>query len=189
MARHNPAELITGAVVLAVAGVFLLFAVANTGKSFGASGYDLHASFDHVDGLSNGTDVRIAGVKVGSIRSIVLDPKTYLADVTFSVQKDIALTQDSSATVSTDGLLGGKYLALATGGDDKMLKPGDAITITQGSINLETLLGKYIFGSTGKPAAGGDTKAAPSGGDAKAAPSGGDAKSAPSGGDGIAPLK
>jgi phospholipid/cholesterol/gamma-HCH transport system substrate-binding protein len=104
MARHNPAELITGAVVLAVAGVFLWFAVANTGQSFGATGYDLHASFDHVDGLSMGTDVRIAGVKIGSIRSIVLDPKTYLADVTFSVQKNIELTADSSATVATDGL-------------------------------------------------------------------------------------
>ena len=174
MARHNPAELVTGAVVLAVAGVFLLFAVANTGKSFGATGYDLHASFDHVDGLAIGTDVRIAGVKVGSIRSIVLDPKTYLADVVFSVQKNIELTDDTSATVSTDGLLGGKYLALATGGDDKLLKPGDAVTITQGSINLETLLGKYIFGSTGKPGAGD-----PKPGSADAKPSSG----------GIAPLK
>jgi phospholipid/cholesterol/gamma-HCH transport system substrate-binding protein len=147
MARHNPAELVTGAVVLAVAGIFLVFAVANTGKSFGASGYDLHASFDHVDGLSTGTDVRIAGVTVGSIRSITLDPKTFLADVVFSIQKGIKLTDDSSATVSTDGLLGGKYLAIASGGDDKILKPGDAITITQGSINLESLLGKYIFGA------------------------------------------
>jgi phospholipid/cholesterol/gamma-HCH transport system substrate-binding protein len=172
MARHNPAELVTGALVLATAGLFLVFAVANTGKSFGASGYDLHAGFDHVDGLSIGTDVRIAGVKVGSIRAITLDPKTYQADVVFSVQKDIKLSDDTSATVSTDGLLGGKYLALATGGDDKMLKPGDAITITQGSINLETLLGKYIFGSTGK-----------SGGSAADG-----AKPAASGG-GLAPLK
>jgi phospholipid/cholesterol/gamma-HCH transport system substrate-binding protein len=164
MARHNPAELVTGAVVLAIAGVFLWFAVANTGKSFGATGYDLHASFDHVDGLSAGTDVRIAGVKIGAIRSIVLDPKTYLADVTFSVQKNIELTADTSATVSTDGLLGGKYLALATGGDEKILKPGDTVTITQGSINLEGLLGKYIFPSVGKPAAGGEAKPAPASG-------------------------
>lgn len=171
MARHNPAELVTGAVVLAVAGLFLVFAVANTGKSFGAGGYPLHASFDHVDGLSTGTDVRIAGVRVGSITAITLNPKTYLADVVFTVQNDIKLTDDSSATVSTDGLLGGKYLALATGGDDKILKPGDAITITQGSINLETLLGKYIFSGTGtgtgsaKPASGADAgKPAASGG-------------------------
>ena len=174
MARHNPAELATGAVVLLVAGGFLVFAVANTGKSFGARGYDLHASFDHVDGLSIGTDVRIAGVRVGSIQGITLDPKTFEADVVFSIQDGIKLTDDSSATVSTDGLLGGKYLAIATGGDEKFLKPGDAITITQGSINLESLLGKYIFPSVGgKPASAG-------------ASSGGKAGST---GDGIAPLK
>jgi phospholipid/cholesterol/gamma-HCH transport system substrate-binding protein len=164
MARHNPAELVTGAIVLAVAGTFLVFAVTSTGKSFSSSGYDLHAMFDHVDGLGVGTDVRIAGVKVGSITSIALDPKTYLADVHFTVQNDIQLTDDSSATVSTDGLLGGKYLALATGGDDKILKPGGEITITQGTVNLEGLLSKYIFpsvggkggGSSGQPAKSSD---------------------------------
>ena len=92
-------------------------------------------------------------MKVGSVTTIALDPKTYLADVHFSVQNDIQLTDDSSASVSTDGLLGGKYLALATGGDDKILKSGGTITITQGSVNLEALIGKYIFGGTGGKAA------------------------------------
>jgi phospholipid/cholesterol/gamma-HCH transport system substrate-binding protein len=175
MARHNPAELVTGALVLAVAGGFLIFAVANTGKSFGrGTGYALHASFDHVDGLALGADVRIAGVKVGSVESIRLDPKTYLANVTFSVQNDVRISTDSSATVATDGLLGGKYMALATGGEEKDLGPGGEITITQGSVNLESLMGKYIFGSANK---GGDVKS----GDAKS----GDTK-APGG---IAPLK
>jgi phospholipid/cholesterol/gamma-HCH transport system substrate-binding protein len=172
MARHNPAELVTGAVVLAVAGGFLVFAVANTGRGFGApGGYTLHASFDHVDGLALGADVRIAGVKVGSVEAIRLDPKTFQADVAFSVQNGVGLTTDSSATVATDGLLGGKYLALAEGGDDKNIPPGGAVTITQGSVNLEALLGKYIFGGTSKAST----------------PKGGDGKS--SGGDGIAPLK
>ncbi len=149
MARHSAIEIATGAAVLLVAGGFLVFAVANTGQKFGGGGYTLNATFDHVDGLSAGADVRIAGVKVGDVAAITLDPKTYLADVAFSVQNDVALTTDSSATISTDGLLGGKYLALATGGADKMLKPGDTITITQGSMNLEALIGKYIFGSAG----------------------------------------
>jgi phospholipid/cholesterol/gamma-HCH transport system substrate-binding protein len=175
MARHNPAELATGAVVLAVAGGFLIFAVANTGKSFGgAGGYPLHAAFDHVDGLALGADVRIAGVKVGSVENIRLDPKSYLADVTFSVQNGVQLSTDSSATVATDGLLGGKYVALATGGEEKNLGAGGEITITQGSVNLESLMGKYIFGSTGK---GSDSKS----GDTKP----GDSKS----GGSIAPLK
>jgi phospholipid/cholesterol/gamma-HCH transport system substrate-binding protein len=157
MARHSAVEIATGAAVLVVAGGFLVYAVANTGQQFGASGYRLNAVFDHVDGLSSGADVRIAGVKVGNVETIRLDPKTYLADVGFTVQNDISLTTDSSATIATDGLLGGKYLALATGGAETTLKPGATITITQGSLNLEALIGKYIFGSTGGKSTGGST--------------------------------
>jgi phospholipid/cholesterol/gamma-HCH transport system substrate-binding protein len=91
--------------------------------------------------------------------------------VTFSVQNGVGLTTDSSATVATDGLLGGKYLALAEGGDEKNIPPGGTVTITQGSVNLEALLGKYIFGGTGKAST----------------PKSGDARQG--GGDGIAPLK
>lgn len=181
MARHNPAELATGAVVLAVAGGFLVFAVANTGRSFGRTGYPLHASFDHVDGLSAGADVRIAGVKVGSVQAIGLDSKTYEADVTFSVQDGVKLSTDSSATVATDGLLGGKYLAIADGGEDKIIPPGGAVTITQGSVNLEALLGKYIFGGPGGGKSGGGSGPSAAGG-ATGGKSGG-------AGDGIAPLK
>ena len=158
MARHSAAEIATGALVLLVAGGFLAYAVANTGQHLGGGGYELHADFDHADGIAAGTEVRVAGVKVGSVEGVSLNTKTYQADVTFTVQHDVSLTTDSSATISTDGLLGGKYLALATGGDDGVLKPGGTVTITQGSVNLEALLGKYIFGSTkdagGKPGAG-----------------------------------
>jgi len=158
MARHSAIEIVTGAAVLLVAGGFLVFAVANTGQKFGAEGYRLNATFDHADGLSVGADVRIAGVKVGSIQTIALNPKTYLADISFTVQDGVKLTDDSSATISTDGLLGGKYLALATGGDDKFLQPGGLITITQGSVNLEALIGKYIFGGTGGKSGGSTLK-------------------------------
>ncbi len=164
MAKHNPAELATGAVVLAVAGGFLLFAVLNTGKHIAAASYPLHAAFDHVDGLSLGADVRIAGVKVGSVDSITLDTKTYEANVGFSVRNGVELSTDSSATVATDGLLGSKYLALATGGEEKNLAPGQAITITQGSTNLEALIGKYIFGSTSKSGDGAKDQPAKGGG-------------------------
>ncbi len=164
MARHSLIEVATGAVVLLAAGGFAFYALANTGQTFAGDGYGLNASFDHVDGLSVGADVRVAGVKVGSVQSIRLDPKTYQAIVGFSVQNNVSLTDDSSATVSTDGLLGGKYVALATGGDDKTLKPGDTITITQGSVNIEALIGKYIFGSTGGKAS--TTPDAPKQGDA-----------------------
>jgi phospholipid/cholesterol/gamma-HCH transport system substrate-binding protein len=148
MARRSAAELATGAVVIVLALGFLGYAVVHTGQRL-SGGYTLHASFDHVDGLSVGSDVRIAGVKVGSVEAIAFDPKTFLADVGFSVQDDVRLSTDSSATVASDGLLGGKYLQLSPGGEEKMLGPGGTITITQGSVNLEALIGKYIFGSTG----------------------------------------
>ena len=150
MPQHSPAEVATGAAVLLVAGGFLAYALANTGQSFNRGGYELHASFDHVDGLAPGGDVRIAGVKVGNVTAIRLNPKTYQAEIDLRVQPDVSLTTDSSATIASDGLLGGKYVALATGGEDATLKPGGSITITQGSVNLEALIGKYIFGSTGK---------------------------------------
>ena len=174
MARHSVFEIATGAAVLLVAGGFLVFAVANTGQHLGAASYGLHAEFDHADGLSSGADVRVAGVKVGSVGDIQLNTKTYQADVAFTVQRNVKLSTDSSATISTDGLLGGKYLALATGGEDALLKSGDTITITQGSVNIEALIGKYIFGSTKdsgtkEPAAKDSTGKAGAGQDAPAA--------------------
>ena len=161
--RRNPAELVTGACVLLVAAGFLAYAVANSGRG-GASGYTLHAAFDHIDGMATGSDVRLAGVKIGTVLGTAIDPKTYLADVTLSVRADVKLPTDSSAEITSDGLLGGKYLALAPGGADAMLPAGGTITVTQGSVSLEQLLGKFIFSVTdmvnavkppgGKPAGG-----------------------------------
>ncbi len=147
MAGRNPVELATGAVVLVVAAGFLTYAIANNGTS-GGSGYPLKAAFDHIDGLAVGSDVRMAGVKVGTVLGASIDPRSYLADVTLSVRQDVKLPTDSSAEVTSDGLLGGKYLALSPGGSDRMLPAGGTITVTQGSVSLEQLLGKFIFSVT-----------------------------------------
>jgi phospholipid/cholesterol/gamma-HCH transport system substrate-binding protein len=143
-ANRNAVEIVTGAAVLLLAAGFLGYAVAHTGRSAG-SGYELTAKFDHIDGLGVGSDVRIGGVKVGSVEQTGLDPKTYQALVTLSVRDSIGVPDDSSAVVTSDGLLGGKYLAIQPGGDAKMLPHGGEITVTQGSISLESLLGKFIF--------------------------------------------
>ena len=162
--RRNPAELLTGACVLLVAGGFLAYAVA-------ASGYLLHAAFDHIDGMATGSDVRLAGVKIGTVQGATIDPKTYLADVTLSVRGDVKLPTDSSAEITSDGLLGGKYLALAPGGAEAMLPAGGTITVTQGSVSLEQLLGKFIFSMTDKkPAASQPASPAPSSPQAGPAP-------------------
>ncbi len=156
-------EVVTGTVVLLVAAGFLGFAVAHSGRDIGA-GYPLTAQFDHIDGLAVGADVRIAGVKVGTVNSERIDPRTYLAVVGLSVRDDVQLPKDTSAEITSESLLGGKYLSLTPGGDSTMLKPGQAITITQSSVSLEQLLGKFIFSvtslnSASKPAApAGDTK-------------------------------
>ncbi|MEJ1975033.1 MAG: outer membrane lipid asymmetry maintenance protein MlaD [Acetobacteraceae bacterium] len=133
-----------GAAVLVVAAGFLAFAVTNSGRAT-VSGYTLHASFNDIGGITNGADVRIAGLKVGSVTGLAIDPKTYQATATFTVQSDIKLSVDSSAEIATGGLLGGNFLALAPGGDEKTLTDGGIITVTQSAVNLEDLLGKFIF--------------------------------------------
>ncbi len=147
IARRSATELLTGLAVLLIAAGFLFYAVIHSGRS-SASGYPLIARFDHIDGLLVGSDVRLAGVKVGSVSSARIDPQTYLAVVTLSLQDNIQLPKDSSAEITSDGLLGGKFLSLTPGGDTTMLKPGQTITITQSSVSLEQLLGKFIFSVT-----------------------------------------
>ncbi|HEX4173397.1 MAG TPA: outer membrane lipid asymmetry maintenance protein MlaD [Acetobacteraceae bacterium] len=153
MHRRSIAEIVIGAVVLLIAAGFLAYAIANSGRST-ASGYTLFARFDHIDGLGIGNDVRVAGVKVGSVNQERIDPKSFQAIVGFSVRDDIKLPKDSAAIITSESLLGGKYLSLQPGGDEAILQPGQTVTITQGSISLEDLLGKYIFSTTGAPKPG-----------------------------------
>jgi phospholipid/cholesterol/gamma-HCH transport system substrate-binding protein len=167
MARRNAAEILAGAVVLLAAAGFLGYAVANSGRST-LSGYTLTAKFDHIDGLPVGSDVRLAGVKVGSVLTERIDPQSFLAVVTLSVRQGLALPKDSSAAIDSESLLGGKYLSLSPGGDSTMLQPGGTITITQSSVSLEQLLGKFIFGVTDlvsamKPGQGSSQPVAPKG--------------------------
>ncbi len=144
MARRGIGEVLTGAAVLLAAAGFLIFAVAHSGRT-SASGYKLHASFDHIDGLNPGADVRIAGVKVGTVLTMRVDPKTFLATVTLNINDEIKLPKDSAAEVTSESLLGGKFLNLSPGGDAENIPPGGTITVTQSSISLEQLLGKFIF--------------------------------------------
>lgn len=144
MAQRNLTELVAGAVVLLVAAGFLGYAVANTGRGQ-IDGYTLNAKFQRIDGLAVGADVRLAGVKIGSVNATSIDPTTYQAVVRFSVEPSIKLPTDSSAQITSDGLLGGKYMLLSPGGAEKMLPDGGTVTITQSAASLEDLLGKFIF--------------------------------------------
>ena len=167
--RGNVIETVMGAVVLVVAALFLVFAY-NTSQLREVAGYQLSADFERVDGIRQGGDVRISGIKVGSILSERLDPKTFLADVRMSVDPSIKLPDDTVAEIVSAGLLGDKYLSLVPGGSEKMIPPGGKIKYTQSSVSLENLIGQMIFSSPGtkkpeggeaapQPAPGGGTPA------------------------------
>ena len=145
---RNLLETLLGAIVLIVAIGFLLFAY-NTSQVKEDGGYELIARFEKVDGLERGSDVRISGINVGTVLDQTLDPETYRAEVRFSLREDIQLPADTSAAVVSNGLLGGKYLALIPGGDIEMLEPGGEVTLTQSAVNLEDLIGHMIFNQGG----------------------------------------
>jgi phospholipid/cholesterol/gamma-HCH transport system substrate-binding protein len=142
--KRSVIETVLGAVVLVLAAFFLIFSY-KTADVRRVSGYDILAAFSGTGGLAMGDDVRISGVKVGSVNKLQLDPKNYLAVVTMSIDPSVQLPDDTAAIISSDSLLGGRYLELQPGASDTMLKQGDRIQYTQAPQNLEELLGKFIF--------------------------------------------
>ncbi len=165
--RGNVIETVMGAVVLVVAALFLLFAY-KTSQLRAVTGYPLTAEFEKVDGIRQGSDVRISGIKIGSVVTEELDPKTFLATVRMSIDPAIQLPDDTVAEVVSAGLLGDKYMSLVPGGSDKVIAPGGKIKYTQSSVSLENLIGQMIFSAPGKKPAEGE--AAPQGGDKPPAP-------------------
>lgn len=138
-----------GAVVLVVCAFFVIFAYS-TSQWQPSAGYEVVAKFDRIDGLLRGSDVRLSGVKVGTIKDIHLDPQTYLAVVHLTIAPHVMLPKDSAAEVVSDGLLGGKFLALVPGGEDDLIPAGGEIIHTQAAVSLESLIGKFIFNSQEK---------------------------------------
>ena len=112
-------------------------------------GYALSARFSRADGVSSGTDVRLSGVKVGSVSSVTLDPQTYFAKVGMNVSSSVKIPDDSTARIATDGLLGGAYISLEPGGSPDMLAANGEIANTQGSVDLLTLLASAVGGAAG----------------------------------------
>jgi phospholipid/cholesterol/gamma-HCH transport system substrate-binding protein len=108
--------------------------------------YPVFARFQSVSGLIAGAHVELAGVHVGKVESIALDPKRLVAVVELKIQKGVLLSDDVIASVKTSGLIGDKYIQLAPGNSDKVLKPGGMITETESAVDLEALISKYVFG-------------------------------------------
>lgn len=146
----NAAETLIGAAVLAAAGGFIVYAANTADLRAGGGGYEVVAKFRKAEGIAVGGDVRIAGVKVGSVTAMSLDPKTYYANVTLSVATEIQVPEDSLAKITSSSLLGESYIAIDPGSADAMLEPGGEITFTQSSVSVGDLIGKFIHGDTPK---------------------------------------
>jgi len=144
---NSAAETAIGAVVLAAATGFLVYAANTTGASGPTDSYEIHANFRSVEGVSLGTEVRLAGVKIGSVTALRLNPETFRADTTLSVAKDIILPDDSSVVIASEGLLGGNYVELVPGGSEFNLEDGGELLDTQGAVSLISLLLKFVSGS------------------------------------------
>jgi phospholipid/cholesterol/gamma-HCH transport system substrate-binding protein len=162
--RSRWTEIWVGAAVLAAAILFLAYALAHTGGLMGQSGYPLTAQFGDIGALAPGADVRVAGVKVGTVTGVSLDPKTYQAKATIQINDTIQIPADSTVKITQDSLLGGEHLAVEPGGSLQNLKPGQAFQNTQGAVDLFGLIGQVLRPQTpggAAPSAAATTPTAP----------------------------
>lgn len=143
----NTVEALIGGIVLAAAGGFLVYAANTASIGAGGGGDELIAKFRKAEGLAVGGDVRISGVKVGSISGMELDPASFKAIVTLSLNDGVQIPEDAAARITSSSLLGDSYIAIQPGGSEFMLEDGDEIEFTQDSINLMDMVGKFIHGS------------------------------------------
>jgi phospholipid/cholesterol/gamma-HCH transport system substrate-binding protein len=183
--NRNAIEPVLGAVVLVIAGLFLLFAF-NSADIRTSGGYTITGRFSRADGLRPGSDVRVSGVKVGSVQSVTLDPDTFLATVAMNIDSNVSLPRDTIAVSTSDGIFGEKLVVLTPGSDEEKLKPNGRIEYTQAAPGLDQLIGQFIFSMQGnKNEQGGG--AAPAGGAAAPGSGGTSGGLLGSGGGGPAP--
>jgi len=142
--QHNLVETLVGAFVIAVSAIFLSYGYSVSDMS-PKSGYKLIAEFDRIDGLTVGSDVRMSGIKVGTVIDQELNKQNFYATVTLSINDDIELPDDTSAKITMEGLLGGNYVSLTPGGGFDLLTDGDEISYTQGSVDLIGLVSQAMF--------------------------------------------
>lgn len=143
---ENKAEVALGALVLAVAIGFILYLSHATGMRFGGETYQINAGFRSAEGISVGTDVRLAGVKVGTVQALRLNPETYRAEAVLAIKNDVLVPDDSALTIASEGLLGGHFVELVPGASFDYLADGGEVVDTQGSVSLVTLLMKFVGG-------------------------------------------
>jgi phospholipid/cholesterol/gamma-HCH transport system substrate-binding protein len=142
--RENAGEALVGLLVVLLAGWFIWFAWMRTGGGEKAGAIHVTALFPNAAGVNVGTDVRVAGLKIGSVTGQKLDPATYQVAVTLAIDPKVKIPADSSAAITSEGLLGSTFIALLPGGETAPLKDGDVIADTQGAIDLMGMVGQFI---------------------------------------------
>ena len=144
MLKENLVETLVGLFVVVVAALFVIYGYSVSETDSG-DGYRVSAQFNRVDGLTIGSDVRMSGIKIGTVRSLELDPASFYANAEFEIANGIDLPDDTSAKITSEGLLGGNYVSLSPGGSEDLLEPGGEILYTQGSVDLIELVSQALF--------------------------------------------
>lgn len=142
--KENMIEALIGVVVVALAAWFVAFAYGRTGGGAERNGYHVTALFSNASGVGIGTDVRVAGMNVGRVTGSTLDPQSWQAKLTLAIDPKVKLPADSSAAITSEGIMGGSFIALLPGGDTMLLKDGDQIIDTSGSVDLMGMIGQFI---------------------------------------------
>lgn len=147
--KNSTVETLIGAVVLAIAAAFFLYAYQASDQGTASGSYRVSAEFDNAEGVSIGTDVRVAGVKIGSVVDFTLNPENFQANVVMDLDPRVKLTDDATAKVTAEGLLGSKFIALEQGGSETMLADGGVISNTQGAVDIWSLISQAMFENKG----------------------------------------
>lgn len=145
--KNSFVETVVGGVVILIAVVFFTYAYKTSGSTAGQQSYSVIARFDHIDGINTGSDVRMSGIKIGTVAAHELDTKTFQAIVTMAITSPVQLPEDTNAKITSEGLLGGNYISLVPGGSEETIKDGGEIEFTTSSVDLISLIGQAVFGS------------------------------------------
>lgn len=148
--KNNTFETLIGALVIVVAILFLSFASKITSNKQNISkGYNILAVFDNADGINIGSDIKVAGVKVGSVANIKLNDN-YKAELTLKLPENFNVPLDSIFKISTSGLIGSKFINIKIGAEEEYFKNGDKADFTESSMDLEDLISRFIFNAEKK---------------------------------------
>jgi phospholipid/cholesterol/gamma-HCH transport system substrate-binding protein len=143
--KQNVVETLIGFLILCIATWFLIYAFNTNRMNTDSEGYLVTARFQNADGIFEGSDIVVAGIKIGDVETMTLDRKDFYAVMTLKIHKGVQLPKDSQAAVVSSGFLGGKYISIIPGVEEDDLKDGDIIPLTHSSVNLESLIGKFMY--------------------------------------------